>query len=182
MPAGHHRPPGVTAAVAASFPSMDAARDAIESLENAGIDGDDIELLGEPVDNTRPAPNPKIVDKRVARHLVPRILTGGLTGAAVGAGFGLVLALVLAVVADSLGGGGFVFAITLVGIGLGAVVGALINFERRVGLSDSWPLTFDDTPAGVVWLAVYTADRHAVNRAADRLAEHHPLELRKGAA
>ena len=161
---------------------MDAARVAIESLENAGIDGDDIELLGQPVENARPAPNPKVVDKRVARHLLPRIAVGALFGAAAGVGFGLAVALVLASVAESLGGAGFVFAITLVGVGLGAVVGALINFERSVGLSDAWPLTFDDVPDGVVWLAVYTADRQAVNRAADRLAEHHPLELRKGAA
>jgi enoyl-CoA hydratase/carnithine racemase len=163
---------------------MDAARVAIESLENAGIDGDDIELLGQPVESARPAPNPKVVDKRVARHLLPRIAVGALFGAAAGVGLGLAVALVLvlASVSESLGGAGFVFAITLVGVGLGAVVGALINFERSVGLSDAWPLTFDDVPDGVVWLAVYTADRQAVNRAADVLAEHHPLELRNDAA
>jgi hypothetical protein len=161
---------------------MDAARVAIESLENAGIDGDDIELLGQPVESARPAPNPKVVDKRVARHLLPRIAVGALFGAAAGVGLGLAVGLVLASVSESLGGAGLVFAITLAGVGLGAVVGALINFERSVGLSDAWPLTFDDVPDGVVWLAVYTADRQAVNRAADRLAEHHPLELRKEAA
>jgi enoyl-CoA hydratase/carnithine racemase len=162
---------------------MKEARVAIEALENAGIDGDDIELLGRPVEDARPAPNPKVVDKRVARHLLPRIAAGALMGAALGAGFGLGLALVLAVVADSLGGGvGFVFAITLVGVGLGAVVGALINFERSVGLSDAWPLTFDDVPEGPVWVAVYTEDSRGVSRAADQLAQQHPLELREGAA
>ena len=182
MPSGHHRPPGVNAAVAASFPSMEAARVAIESLENAGIDGDDIELLGQPVEGARPPENPKRVDKRVASHLFPRVVAGVLIGAAIGAVLGLVLGLALAGTFSGLDGAPFVAAIILLGIGLGAVVGAFISFERSVGLSDAWPLTFQDVSEGPVWVAVYADDLRTRGRAAQRLADQDPLELRRGAA
>lgn len=73
---GQPRAPGVTAAVAARFPSMKSARVAIEALEHAGIDGDEIELLGRPADVARAPSDPRDPDRRMALPLVWRVALG----------------------------------------------------------------------------------------------------------
>lgn len=176
------RPPGVTAAVAASFPSMESARVAIEALENAGVDGDYIELLGQPADAARTPSDPKPTDRRVALHLVRRVAVGAVVGALAGIALGLLVGLIVAGITDTDSRSGLVTAIAIVGIGIGTTLGILLGFERAIGLSDAWPLTFEDVPDGPVWVAVYTRARQERARAAEALARHHPLELRRGAA
>jgi len=180
---GQPRPPGVTAAVAASFPSMKSARVAIEALEHAGVDGDEIELLGQPADVARDPSEPLGPDRRMALHLARRVALGALAGALGGVVLGLLIGLVVALVTDATDShSGLVTAIAIVGIGLGATLGVLVSFERAIGLSDAWPLTFEDVPDGPVWIAVYTGGRRIRTRAAETLARHRPLELRRGAA
>jgi hypothetical protein len=177
------RPPGVTAAVAASFPSMESARVAIEALENAGVDGDDIELLGQPADAARTPGDPKPTDRRVALHLVRRIAIGAVVGALAGVALGVLVGLIVAGFTDATDSrSGLVTAIAIVGIGIGTTLGILLGFERAIGLSDAWPLTFEDVPDGPVWVAVYTRARRERVRAAEALAQRRPLELRRGAA
>ena len=177
------RPPGVTAAVAAAFPSMESARVAIEALEHAGVDGDEIELLGQPADAARTPTDPKPTDKRMALHLVRRVALGAAAGALAGVALGVLLGLVVAGVTDSTDSrSGLVTAIAIVGVGIGTTLGILLAFERAIGLSDAWPLTFEDVPEGPVWVAVYTGGRRIRTRAAETLARHRPLELRRGAA
>jgi len=177
------RPPGVTAAVAASFPSMESARDAIEALEHAGVDGDEIELLGQPADVARFPSQPGGPDKRMALHLVRRVALGALMGALAGLVLGVLSGLLVAVGTDATDSrSGLVTAIAIVGVGLGVTLGVLVSFERAIGLSDAWPLTFEDVPDGPVWVAVYTGGGRTRVRAADALARHRPLELRRGAA
>ncbi|MGH8984352.1 MAG: hypothetical protein ACRDY6_10835 [Acidimicrobiia bacterium] len=57
----------------------------------------------------------------------------------------------------------------LVGLGLGVVVSVFLSFERMVGLSNAWPLTFEDVPDGPVWVAVYSPDPRTKDRAHDTL-------------
>jgi hypothetical protein len=177
----HARPAGVPAAVAANFPDMQAARSAIEALENAGVDGDDIDLLGRRAEAARVPTSPARADRRVAVHMVQRIALGALVGAAGGAVVGVVLGLVVLAATSTGGGAGLVFAFGLIGVGLGVVVTVFLSFERSVGLSDAWPLTFEDVPEGSVWVAVYSRDPRTEERAHDALARLHPLELRRGA-
>jgi MFS family permease len=178
------RPPGVAAAVAASFPSMESARVAIEALEHAGVDGDDIELLGRTADAARTPTNPKPTDRRVALHLVRRIAVGAALGALAGFVLGVLAGLIVAAVTDATDSrAGLVTAFAIVGIGIGTTLGILLAFERAVGLSDAWPLTFEDVPDGPpVWVAVYTRAPRERARAADALSRLRPLELRRGAA
>jgi hypothetical protein len=173
----------VEAAVAASFPSMESARVAIEALENAGVDGDEIELLGQPADAARTPTDPKGPDRRMALHLVRRVALGAVAGAVAGLVLGVLVGLVVAGFTDATDSrSGLATAIAIVGVGIGTTLGILIAFERAIGLSDAWPLTFEDVPDGPVWVAVYTRARRERARAAEALARHHPLELRRGAA
>ncbi|MGH9033945.1 MAG: hypothetical protein ACRDY4_14475 [Acidimicrobiia bacterium] len=177
----HARPPGVTAAVAASFPDMSAARGAIEALEHAGIDGDEIDLLGQRADAARTPTSPARPDRRMARHILGRLGVGALIGLAAGAVAGVVLGLIVLAVTSSGGGVGLVVAFAIVGVGLGAVVSVFLSFERSVGLSYAWPLTFEDVPEGTIWVAVYSRDPRIQDRAGDTLAGLRPLELRRDA-
>lgn len=157
---------------------MVAARAAIEALENAGVDGDDIELLGRRAEAARTPASPSAADRRVAGHLLRRLGLGALVGAAGGALVGVVLGLVVLAVTSTESGAGLVAAFVLTGIGLGVVVSAFLSFERSVGFSSAWPLTFEDAPEGSVWVAVYSRESHVQERAHDTLARRHPLELR----
>jgi hypothetical protein len=177
----HTRPAGVPAAVAANFSDMEAARAAIEALENAGVDGDDIDLLGRRADAARTPTRPGRADRRVAGHMARSIALGAVIGAAAGAAVGVVLGLIVLAATSTGGGAGLVFAFALVGVGLGVVVTVFLSFERSVGLSDAWPLTFEDVPEGSVWVAVYSRDPKTERRAYEALTGLEPLDLRRGA-
>jgi hypothetical protein len=179
MAVHHSRPPGVSAAVAASFPDMAAARSAVEALEHAGVDGDDIDLLGRGADAARMPTSPSRPDRRAAGYILRRVGLGAAVGAAAGAVAGLVLGLIVLAVTSTADGSGLVFAFVLVGLGLGVVVSAFLSFERSVSFSDAWPLTFEDAPEGPVWVAVYSRDPRTQRRARDALAGRRPLELRR---
>jgi len=176
------RTPGVTAAVTASFPDMAGARGAVEALEHAGVDGDEIELVGAPADAARTPTSPARPDRRMAVHIVRRLGIGAVVGAAAGAVVGVLLGLILVAATSTGGGAGLVFALGIAGLGLGGVVSAFLSFERTVGLSDAWPLTFEDVPEGSVWVAVYSRASGTHDRARDTLARQHPIELRDNAA
>ncbi|HEX6311955.1 MAG TPA: hypothetical protein VF152_10035 [Acidimicrobiia bacterium] len=178
----HARPSGVPAAVAASFPDMEAARGAIEALENVGVDGDDIDLLGQRAEAARVPSSPSRADRRVAGHMARRIALGAVVGAGAGALVGVVLGLIVLAVTSVGGGAGLVFAFGLIGVGMGVVVMVFLSFERSVGFSDAWPLTFEDAPEGSVWVAIYTRDPKTRDRADDALVRLRPLEVRRAAA
>lgn len=163
---------------------MESARVAIEALEHVGVDGDEIELLGQPADVARFPSQPQGPDRRMALHLVRRIALGALAGVLAGLVLGLLAGgLMVAAFNDTTdSSAGLVTAIAIVGVGLGVTLGVLVSFERAIGLSDAWPLTFEDVPDGPVWVAVYTGGGRTRARAADALARHQPLELRRGAA
>jgi hypothetical protein len=178
----HARTPGVTAAVAASFADMAGARGAVEALEHAGVDGDEIELVGESADAARMPTSPARPDRRMAVHIVQRLAVGAVIGAAAGAVVGAALGLTLVAATSTGGGAGLVFALGIAGLGLGGVVSAFLSFERTVGLSDAWPLTFEDVPDGSVWVAVYSHAPGTHDRALATLARQRPIELRDNAA
>jgi hypothetical protein len=181
MAVRHSRPAGVTAAVAASFPNMGAARGAIEALEHAGVDGDDIDLVGHRADTARTPTSPGRPDRRVAGHIARRLGLGAIAGAILGAAVGLVLGLIVLAVTSTGGGAALVAAFVVVGVGLGVVVSTFLTFERSVSFSEAWPLTFEDAPEGVVWVAVYSRDARTCERADEVLARREPLELRRDA-
>jgi hypothetical protein len=158
---------------------MDAARTAIEALENAGVDGDDIDLLGRRAEAARTPTSPARADRRAAVHMAKRIALGAAVGAVAGAVVGVALGLLVLAITSTGGGGGLVFAFALVGVGMGVVVTVFFSVERGVGFSDAWPLTFEDGPEGSVWVAVYTRDPHTQARADEALTRLNPRQLRR---
>jgi hypothetical protein len=172
----HRHAAGVRPTVTARFTDLAGARDAIKALENSGVDGDQIELLGRSADVARTPTNPKISDRRVARYLVPRVFRGAATGALIGAAIGTLIGSVVLTITGS--ATALLIACVLGGVFLGSTLGAFVFLERSIGLADDWSLTFQDAPEGPIWVGVYTQDPMVRTHAAHTLEHHRPLELR----
>jgi len=168
--------PSAAPTLAARFESPEQARAAIERLENSGIDGTDIELLGSGADAARRPRRPGPQDRRLARYLVPRVLSGALVGAAAGAGVGLVVGLVLGAIVDT--SAGVVASCVVLFVFAGVTVGAYVRFERNVGFSSDWSATFVDVRGKPLWVAVRARDESTFDRARSALQTIGPIELR----
>src|ERR1700736_6560292 len=75
-PVPRSRRAGSGPAVAARYRDLGQARAAISALERAGLDGNDIELLGLAADAARVPRDPKVADRRVVFYLLPRLARG----------------------------------------------------------------------------------------------------------
>lgn len=167
--------------LAARFASMEGARRAIQRLENAGIDGDDIELMGAGSHTARRPKSPTMEDRRTGRYVAPRVVAGTVVGGAMGALVGAVIGLALWLALSM--SAGVILAGALAGALIGSVVGTYVLFERTVGFSESWSLTFaSDEGAGSLWVAVHVAEPDMIERARDVLEAADPLELRADGA
>jgi MFS family permease len=160
----------------ARFASRGDARTAIEALQEAGVDGNDIELLGTPPGSTSSVELTRAVDRRIAGYLAGRVGRAILIGAVGGLLAGTTAAAVLIAATAPASALAELIAVAIVGVLLGATCGAYVGFERAGTLSDAWPLTFEDA-RGPVWIAVFTAapaDRERVRGIVER---HHALEV-----
>jgi hypothetical protein len=115
-----------------------------------------------------------MVDRRIARYLTGRILRGVLSGVAGGLLLGAAAALVLIAATGPTSWAGELLALALVGMVLGAMVGAFVGFERSGTLSDAWPSTFEDLDGGAVWVVVSASNRKERERIRRTLASLHP--------
>jgi hypothetical protein len=166
--------------IAAKFADAQSARSAIEALENAGVDGGEIELLGSHVGAVSPGGDNEPSDRRAGRYISRRLALGAAAGALTGMLAGLALALVLLAVTDDVSRVGVLWACVIVSVGIGTTLGTFLGLERSVGFSESWPATFDDDAAGPLWVAVFTRDPTATARARHALQARDPVELRTG--
>ena len=162
--------------LAARFESPDQARAAIERLENSGIDGTDIELLGSGADAARRPGDPGPQDRRMARYLATRVASGAVVGAIGGALLGVIVGVVLALVFGA--GGAVVASCAVFGVVVGSTVGAFVRFERNVGFANDWSATFVDTRGKPLWVAVRARDDSSFDRARNALQTVDAIEIR----
>jgi hypothetical protein len=102
-------------------------------------------------------------------------------GAAVGAGIGAVIGVVLGllITAASSVDGSVVFGSLLAGVLIGGIAGTFVSFERGVGHSESWELTFHEPGSGAVWVTIATEEPEAIGTATEVLNSLHPMEVRR---
>jgi hypothetical protein len=162
--------------LAARFTDPAAARGAIEALQSAGVDGDDITLLSPfPEQSSR---SNQAADERVARYLAGRVLLGVLVGVMGGVLVGAFVGALLIVATAPASPLGELVALAIAGAVLGAPLGAFIGFERSGTLSDAWSTTFDDLEPGAIWIGVKVHDGDDYIRARHALERQRPLDLR----
>jgi hypothetical protein len=162
--------------LAARFESPEQARAAIERLENSGVDGTDIELLGSGADDARRPRDPGPQDRRLGRYLVPRVLSGAALGGVAGVALGAAVGTVVSVMFDASIGVAVYCAVF--GLFAGSTIGAYVRYERTVGFSNDWSATFVDTHGKPLWVAVRARDESTFDRARNALQTVDAIEVR----
>jgi outer membrane lipoprotein SlyB len=153
--------------VVATFPDMEAARKAFDALEKAGIDGDDMSLLGRTADRVAAETDTRDRDAHLVGEVSDHVVKGGAIGSVAGAIAGTV-AFVIPGIGPGIGVG--IWAATLGGAVAGGAVGGVAGGVSAFDQGEDWELTFDDVAEGKVLVATH-ADSEAD-------AEHHEKLLR----
>ncbi|MGI9033814.1 MAG: hypothetical protein ACR2HY_09105 [Acidimicrobiales bacterium] len=156
--------------VVATFPDMGEARGALDALARAGIEPEDISLLGRAVDEARNDSDTRLRDLEASGEIARRTATGVAAGGAMGALAGLA-AFAIPGVGPVVGMG--LLAAAAGGSVAGASVGGMVGGVAGISLEDDWDLTFGDSiRSGQVLVAVHGADKTDVDRAAEVLRGH----------
>jgi len=176
MPTPHGSAHDARPSLLARYRSLREVRAAIDLLEARGIDGDHIALVGAGAIAAERTADRTRTDRRFLRTTSAAIAVGVVLGALAGAVVGAALMGVTLAVWDSATSPGWVFGLMTAWFAAGgAVFGAFAAVSRRVGFSESWPLTFEDEPDEPLWLAVYD-DRGDLPAAVHAT---HPSEVRR---
>jgi hypothetical protein len=161
--------------VVATFADMEAAGDAVQELGQAGIEAENISLLGQAVDQARQDPDTRLRDMEATGDIAKRTGGGVAAGGALGA-----LAGAAAFAIPGVGpvvGMGMLAAAAAGAIGGGAV-GGMVGGVSGLSLEDDWDLTFQEhLRAGRALLAVHATDKADVEKAAKVLEDHGAEQL-----
>ena len=150
--------------VVATFPDMEAARDALDALGRAGIEAEDISVLGQSVEEARSDPDTRLRDLDATADIAKKAGAGAAAGGALGALAGAA-AFVIPGVGPVIGMG--LLAAAAGGTVAGASVGGMVGGVAGLSLEDDWDLTFQESlREGRVLVAVHATDRADVDKAA----------------
>jgi len=176
MPTPHGSAHDGRPSLLARYRSLREVRAAIDLLEARGVDGDDIALVGPAALAVERTPDRRRTDRRFLHTTAEAIAAGIVVGALVGAMIGAALMGVTFAIWEPATSPGWVFALMSAWFAAGgAVFGAFAAVARRVGFSESWPLTFEDEPDEPLWVAVYD-DRADLP---ETVGATHPSEMRQ---
>ena len=161
--------------VVATFSDMDAARKALDALGRAGIEAEDISVLGQAVDEARSDPDTRLRDLDATADVAKKAVGGAAAGGALGALAGAA-AFVIPGVGPVIGMG--LLAAAAGGTVAGASVGGMVGGVAGLSLEDDWDLTFQESlRAGRVLVAVHATDKADVEKAAEVLEEEEADQL-----
>ena len=156
--------------VLAVYPDLDAARGAMRTLAGSGIEAEDIQLLGAPVDHAAAVHDVSGRDRTVSSWVGRRAASSAVLGAVIG----LVLGLVIGAIA-----GGPTLLFGLIGLiffgGLGFVIGGYASLEAK----NEWELTFQPDEFGQVAVGVETTDSATLDKAEQALTKTHPIKVER---
>jgi hypothetical protein len=155
--------------VVASYPDMESAHKVLDSLERAGVDGDDISLVGTRADAVAVETDTRDRDAHLVGDVGEKVVKGGAIGSVAGGVAGTV-AFVIPGVGPALGVG--IWAATLGGAIAGGAVGTVAGGVAAIDLSDDWELTYDDVAEGKVLVCTHAEDKAAADNQEKILREH----------
>ena|SRR5581483_8261247 len=162
--------------VVATYPDMAAARKAFNALEAAGVDGDDMSLLGRHADEAAAETETRERDAHLVGDVSDKAVKGGAIGSVAGAIAGGV-AFMIPGIGPGIGVG--IWAATLGGAIAGGAVGGVAGGVGAMDQSEDWELTYDDVAAGKVLVATH-ADTDADAEKHERVLRHHePVKLER---
>lgn len=160
-------------AVLSVHPDLEAARDAIQKLQNAGIDSVHISLVGPRLDAATGRDAQRAMDVGETAAIGENLLKGAGIGAAAGAALGGLATVAIPGVGPAIAGG---LAIAAFGAVTGAGVGGAGGVASTPAWSEAWEQTFAHLDDGNVVVAVHGDDELMLDNALKTLratsAEH----------
>ncbi|MEA2825611.1 MAG: hypothetical protein QOG43_50 [Actinomycetota bacterium] len=163
--------------VVATFATPEQARDALEGLSRAGIEGDRVSLVGRDAEEVASDPDTRLRDLELPAEVVKQAAKGGVVGTVLGALAGAA-AFVIPGVGPGIGTGIFA-AMFAGGIGGGAV-GGMVGGIGSMDLSENWELTFGDAiRGGKVLVAVHARSDEEAREAVEVLEKEQPEKLER---
>lgn len=164
--------------VLATFGSMDAARDAVQGLQFAGIEQGRISLFGPAAEEAASDLSVAEADEAFTSELWRRTWIGGVVGLAIGMLLGGAIAYVVLRGAGPDAVGVFWAAVAGTGV-LGMGTGAATGATSAAQMSHAWELTFHPVLPGQVGVGVHTVDPDEAARAEAVLERHGPSQLER---
>ena len=162
--------------IVATFPDMETARKAFDALERAGIDGDDISLLGRHADEAAAETETRERDAHLVGDVGEHVVKGGAIGSVAGAIAGGV-AFMIPGVGPAVGAG--IWAATLGGAIAGGAVGGVAGGVSSMDQSEDWELTYDDVAAGKVLVAAHAEDGEEADKQESVLRSNGPVKIER---
>ena len=162
--------------VVATYPDMATARDAFNALEAAGIDGDDMSLVGPHADAAAAETDTRDRDAHLVGDVGEKVVKGGAIGSVAGAIAGSV-AFLIPGVGPAVGVG--IWAATLGGAVAGGAIGGVAGGVSAVDYSEDWELTYDDVAQGNVLVATHAAESEEADTQESILRAHKPLKVQR---
>ena len=162
------------------YRNMSEAREAMVSLEQAGLNGGRLTIAGEQAESAV-ARRPAAADSRFLGYIASSIRRGALAGAAVGAGIGLAFGIFLSLRSGDQFWEPELWAPAVAGLFPGAIIGALLGFRLNVAMSPAWSRTFAEVRPGAACVALEVSSDDEEASAAAVLRETHPQEVLVGA-
>jgi len=162
--------------VVGTYPDMDAARKAFDALERAGIDGEDVSLLGPHADEAAAETDTRERDAHLLGDVGDKVVKGGAIGSVAGAIAGTV-AFVIPGVGPAIGTG--IWAATLGGAVAGGAVGSVAAGVSAVDLSEDWELTYDEVADGKVLVACHADDKAQADKCEEALRAEEPQKIER---
>jgi hypothetical protein len=166
--------------VVAAFPNMEMAQEAIGALEWAGIEANEISLLGkaavEAAEKSAHSSETSERDAEVATRVGGRAAFGAVTGGIAGGAIGLAVGVVLFVLADV--GPTFGVAVAgVIGTVAGFIIGGIFGGESGLTISRASKLSMEDIGDQRVLVGVHSDNPEDVQKGAEVLRGKRPLDL-----
>jgi outer membrane lipoprotein SlyB len=162
--------------VVATYPDLKAARKAFDALEKAGVDGDDMSLLGRTADEAAVETETKNRDAHLVGDVSEHVVKGGAIGSVAGSIVGTV-AFVIPGVGPAMGVG--IWAATLGGAVAGGAVGTVAGGVGALDQNEDWELTYDDVAEGKVLVATHADSEADADMQEKVLREASPVKVER---
>jgi hypothetical protein len=153
--------------VVGTFPDLTKAREVIEALNQAGVDADDISVLGKQVEAVSSDPDTRLRDLDSTAELGKRAATTGAAGSVIG-GIAGAVAFAIPGLGPVIGAG--IWGALAGGAIAGGVVGGMMGAIDATELGPEWEMSYGEPlREGRVLVAVHARDDKEANRAAEIL-------------
>lgn len=157
---------------------MDSARDAIESLERAGVAGSRISLLGKQAAEAAEVRDTAQRDEATIEHGMRATIGGAAAGTGIGAAAGFLAgAAVFGIPGIGPAVGAGIWALTLGGAAAGGGVGFTAGAMANMKQSQAWELTFQEVGDGLVVVGTHSHDRGEYESAVHTLQDAGPEKM-----